>query len=92
MAIDDNTRDDSFSDHEDGDKEYFAEHNKNMKLFRESHHDWTTSRMTLFDTMVPYDAECNPAETEKPVSSMDETYWLTLVPLQGVTERRLVFN
>ncbi|HUV44066.1 MAG TPA: hypothetical protein VMW13_04460 [Dehalococcoidales bacterium] len=92
MAIDENTRDDGFRNHEDADKEYFAEHNKRMKLFRESHDDWTTTRMTLFNMMVPYDAERNPAETERSLNSIDENYWLTLVPLQGVTERRIVFN
>ena len=46
MAIDENTREDGFRDHEDGGKEYFAEHNERMKLFRESHNDWTTTRMT----------------------------------------------
>ncbi|MBL7165511.1 MAG: hypothetical protein ISS55_03395 [Dehalococcoidales bacterium] len=92
MAIEENTRDDGFKNHEDGDKECFAEHNKRMKLFRESHNAWTTTRMTLFNTMVPYNAARNLAEAEKSVSSIDENYWLTLVPLRGVTERRLVFN
>ena len=92
MAIDENTRDDGLRNHEDGGKDHFAEHNKRMKLFRESHNGRTTTSMTLFNTMVPYDAEHNPAETERSVHSIDENYWLTLVPLQGITERRFIFN
>ena len=84
MAIDENTRDD--------DKGYFAEHNKHMKLFRESHDGRTSTTMNLFNMMVPYDAGRNLAETGGSVNSIDESFWLTLVPLQGVTERRFVFN
>lgn len=92
MVIDGNTRDDGFRNHEDGSKDYFAEHNKRMKLFRESHNGRTTTRTPLFNMMVPYDAGRNLAETGGSVNSIDESYWLTLIPLQGVTERRFVFN
>jgi len=84
MAIDENTRDDG--------KDYYAEHNKRMKLFRESHNGRTSSRMDLFNMMVPYDAGRNLTELGGSVNSIDESYWLTLVPLRGVTERRFVFN
>ena len=92
MVTDENTRDDGFSNPEDGGKNYFAEHNKHMKLFRESHNGRTSTSMYLFNMMVPYHAGRNLAELGGSVNSIDESYWLTLVPLQGVTERRFVFN
>jgi hypothetical protein len=92
MAIDENTRDDGSRNPEDGGKDYFAEHNKHMKLFRESHNGRTSTTMDLFNMMVPYDAGRNLAELGGSVNSMDESFWLTLVPLRGITERRFVCN
>lgn len=92
MASEGNCRDDGFATRGDGHGDSFVEHDERMKLFRASHPIWTVARAVLFDVTVTYDARPNLAETGGSTGPLDERYWLTLIPIRGVTERRFVFN
>lgn len=92
MAINGNTRDEDFRNHEDEGEDCFTKHNERMKRFRESHGDCSTTGIPNFNMMVSYDSGYNLAETGGAVDSIDISYWLTLIPLQEVTERRFIFN
>ena len=92
MVNDGNERNESFRNSGDKGRDFFMEHKEQMKLFRASHTNWNNTGKDIFELMVPYDIGRSLVETGGSASYEDERYWLTLVPMNEVTERRFLYN
>ena len=76
-------------------RSFFAEHNKQMKLFRKSHpSDWEVkvSRRDLINTMWPLLVADTLADTGGSSGLTSTEDWPTFVPLKEVMVRRLSAN
>jgi len=70
----------------------FLAHSEQMRLFRESHPIWTVASQAYVNMTAPYCVGRSLTETGGSTGPADESYWMSLVPMQEPAKRRFVVN